>query len=370
MGFAALDAAYPWDTLTPYARQARSHPGGIVDLSIGTPVDPTPALIRDALAVASDAHGYPTTHGAPQVRRAVVDWFARRRGVPGLDPEAVLATVGSKELVGLLPALLGIGPGECVVHPAVAYPTYAVGAQLAGASALATDNVADWADRSDVRLVWVNSPSNPTGAVADVEQLARVVAAARRIGAVVVSDECYAELAWTEPSATAGVPSILDPAVSGGSSDGLLVTYSLSKQSNMAGYRAAFVAGDLRLVAGLLAIRKQLGLIVSAPVQAAMVAALNDDAHVAVQRERYRARRQVLCEALTGAGYTVDASEAGLYLWVRAEAGCWSLVGELAERGILVGPGAFYGRAGDGHVRIALTASDERVDEAARRIGV
>jgi succinyldiaminopimelate transaminase len=375
MGFADLTGlAYPWDTLAPYVERAKAHPRGLVDLSIGTPVDPTPTVVRDALAAASDEHGYPTTHGTPALREAVAAWFARRRGVADLDPDAVLPTVGSKELVGLLPSLLRLGPGDVVVHPETAYPTYDVGARLAGATPLATDDVGAWAGRRDVRLVWVNSPSNPTGRVLDAAHLARVVAAAREIGAVVASDECYAELAWAEPYATDGVPSLLDPAVSGGSHDGLLVTYSLSKQSNVAGYRAAFVAGDARLVADLLATRKHLGMIVPAPVQAAMVAALTDDAHVAAQREVYARRREVLLAALRGSGLDVDHSEAGLYLWSRPASGgdepvdCWQTVSALADLGILVGPGSFYGAAGGGHVRVALTASDERVHEAAARL--
>src|SRR6478736_6929173 len=212
MGLADLSGlAYPWDTLGPYAARARAHERGLVDLSIGTPVDPTPAVVRDALAAASDAHGYPTTHGTPALREAVAAWFARRRGVPGLDPDAVLPTIGSKELVGLLPSLLRLGAGDVVVHPETAYPTYDVGARLAGATPLATDDVEEWAGRDDVRLVWVNSPSNPTGRVLDAAHLARVVAAARETGAVVASDECYAELAWAEPYASQGVPSLLDP---------------------------------------------------------------------------------------------------------------------------------------------------------------
>lgn len=373
MGLADLSGlAYPWDTLTPYAERARAHPRGVVDLSIGTPVDPTPAVVRDALAAASDAHGYPTTHGTPALRETVSGWFSRRRGVPGLDPDAVLPTVGSKELVGLLPSLLRLGPGDVVVHPRTAYPTYDVGARFAGATPLATDDVDEWAGRADVRLVWVNSPSNPTGRVLDAAHLARVVAAAREIGAVVASDECYAELAWAEPYASQGVPSLLDPTVSGGSHDGLLVTYSLSKQSSMAGYRAAFVAGDGALVADLLATRKHLGMIVPAPVQAAMVAALSDDAHVAAQRDVYARRREVLVAALADAGLQVDHSEAGLYLWSRPAGDdggdCWRTVSDLADLGILVGPGAFYGPEGAGHVRVALTGTDERVHEAAARL--
>ncbi|MFF2452058.1 succinyldiaminopimelate transaminase [Isoptericola sp. NPDC058082] len=380
MGFADLGGLpYPWDTLDDVRATARAHPGGVVDLSIGTPVDPTPQVVRDALAAASDAHGYPLTHGTPALREAVTGWFARRRGVPGLDPAAVLPSVGSKELVGLLPSLLHLGPGDVVVHPAVAYPTYDVGARLAGATPLATDDVDAWAGRSDVRLVWVNSPGNPTGEVADVAHLRRVVEAAREIGAVVVGDECYAELpwadAWVGDDGVSRVPSLLDPRVTGDSPEGLLVAYSLSKQSNVAGYRAAFVAGDPALVSGLLATRKHLGMIVPAPVQAAMTAALGDDAHVAAQREVYRRRRDVLLGALGAAGFVVDGSEAGLYLWARpaegtplAGATSRDLAAWFADRGILVGPGEFYGDAGRRHVRVALTAPDGSVAEAVARI--
>lgn len=369
---------FPWDTLAPYAEQARRHPGGIVDLSVGTPVDPTPPLVREALAAAADAPGYPTTHGTPALRRAVVDWFARRRGVPGLDPAAVLPTVGSKELVALLPALLGVGAGDAVLHPATAYPTYDVGARLAGATPVPTDDpAAELARRDDVRLVWLNSPGNPHGAVLGVEELRAVVEAARAASArtgrpvVVASDECYAELAWDEPWASTGVPSVLHPRVAGGELTGLLAAYSLSKQSNLAGYRAAFLAGDPALVARLLETRKHAGMIVPAPVQAAMTVALGDDAHVAEQRERYRRRRAVLRAGLEAAGYVVDHSRAGLYLWVRPEGprqDSWRTVEDLAGLGILVAPGAFYGAAAAGHVRVALTASDDRVAEAAARL--
>ncbi|MEG3615651.1 succinyldiaminopimelate transaminase [Isoptericola haloaureus] len=378
MGFADLrDLPYPWDTLGDVRATAAAHPGGMVDLSVGTPVDPTPRVVQDALTAAADAPGYPTTHGTAALRETVVDWFARRRGVPGLDPDGVMPTVGSKELVGLLPSLLRLGPGDVVVHPEIAYPTYDVGARLAGATALPADDVATWAGREDVRLVWVNSPSNPTGAVADVEHLRAVVAAARETGAVVVSDECYAELAWDEPWAGADgvgrVPSLLDPRVTDGSLDGLLVAYSVSKQSNLAGYRAAFVAGDPRLVADLVATRKHLGMIMPAPVQAALRVALSDDAHVDAQRERYRRRRDALLPALHQGGFAVDHSAAGLYLWTRpADAADAATSRDLARRfarlGILVGPGEFYGVAGASHVRVALTASDQAVTDAVARI--
>ncbi|PRZ07749.1 succinyldiaminopimelate aminotransferase [Isoptericola sp. CG 20/1183] len=379
MGFTDLRSlAYPWDTLGDVRATAAAHPGGMVDLSVGTPVDPTPAVVRDALAGAADAPGYPLTYGTPALREAVAGWFARRRGVPDLDPAGVMPTVGSKELVGLLPSLLRLGPGDVVVHPEIAYPTYDVGARLAGATPLPADDVAAWAGRDDVRMVWVNSPSNPTGAVADVEHLRSVVTAAREVGAVVVGDECYAELPWDPrwvgPDGSSRVPSLLDPRVNGGSHDGLLVAYSLSKQSNLAGYRAAFVAGDPALVGDLVATRKHLGMIVPSPVQAAMVAALGDADHVAAQRERYRRRREALLPALRAAGFAVDDSEAGLYLWVRPQddaAGPTTsrdLARWFAERGVLVGPGEFYGAAGARHVRVALTAGDDAVARAVARI--
>ena len=355
---------FPWDSLAPYRARAAQHPEGLVDLSVGTPVDPTPRIVRDALAAAADAPGYPTTHGTPELRQAVVDWFDRRRQAPDVDPAAVLPTVGSKELVASLPALLGLGAGDVVVHPRAAYPTYDLGARLAGATPRATDNVEDWRGDRAVKLVWVNSPSNPTGAVARATQLAEVVEAAREIGALVASDECYAELSWSaEP-----VPSILDPAVCGGTHDGVLAVYSLSKQSNLAGYRAAFLAGDPAVVAGLLETRKHMGLIMPMPVQAAMTAALRDDAHVAEQKERYRARRALLLPAVEAAGFRVEHSDAGLYLWATRDEDCWDTLDLLADRGILAAPGAFYGEAARRHVRIALTAGDSAVSSASSRL--
>lgn len=359
---------FPWDSLAPFNARAAAHPGGLVNISVGTPVDATPAVVASALAAAADSPGYPTTHGTLELREAVAAWFARRRSAPGVDPQAVLPTVGSKELVALLPAMLGLGEGDVVVHPTVAYPTYDVGARLAGATPLPADDVAAWAGNRSVKLVWVNSPSNPTGAVRSVAELAAIVAAARDIGAVVASDECYAELAWEEPYVTEGVPSLLDPRVNGGDHAGLLAAYSLSKQSNLAGYRAAFVAGDRALVAALLEMRKHAGLIVPGPVQAAMTVALGDDAHVAAQRETYRRRRDALRGGLEAAGFRIDHSGAGLYLWATRNEPAWDTVAWLAERGILVAPGTFYGDAGASHVRVALTASDERIAAAVSRL--
>lgn len=374
---------FPWDSLAPYQERASSHVDGLVDLSVGTPVDPTPDLVRAALAAAADAPGYPQTWGTPTLREAVAAWFARRRGVPDVNPDAVLPTVGSKELVAWLPTLLGAGPGDVVAFPAVAYPTYDVGARLAGASPQPVHSLTGLGPMTRVttpKLLWVNSPSNPTGQVQGFEHLAKVVRWARHHGVIVASDECYAELDWRAadlavgagPPSPGAVPSILDPRVCEGSHEGLLAIYSLSKQSNMAGYRAAFVAGDPALVGRLLEIRKHAGMMMPWPVQQAMVAALTDDAHAELQKARYGIRRGRLMKALRGAGYRIDHSEAGLYLWTTrdgADPGAdWTMVAELADLGILVAPGSFYGRAGGRHVRISLTATDERIDAAVRRL--
>ena len=357
---------YPWDQMVPFAERARAHPDGIVDLSIGSPVDPTPPLVRDALAAATDAHSYPLTAGTPALREAIVDWFARRRDVPGLTEAHVLPTIGSKEFVAWLPFMLGLGEGDVVVHPRAAYPTYAIGAQIAGATAFASDDPAEWP--ASTRLVWLNSPGNPDGRVLDVPALAAAVARARSLGAVIAGDECYAELGWDGPWATEPVPSILDPRVTGGSFDGVLAAYSLSKQSNLAGYRAAFAAGDPALIARLLTVRKHAGMMPPAPVQAAMVVALGDDAHVQAQKSLYRARRAVLKPALEAAGLRIDDSVAGLYLWATEGRDAWETISELASLGILAGPGPFYGSYFPGHVRFSLTATDERIQAAASRL--
>ena len=365
MGVADL-ADYPWDAVAPFAARARAHPDGIVDLSIGSPVDPTPAVIRSALTAATDAHSYPQTVGTPALREAIAQWFERRRGVPGLTAANAMPTIGSKELVALLPLLLGLGPGDVVVHPRAAYPTYEVGARLVGATALAADDPAQWPEGT--RLIWLNSPGNPDGRVLDVPSLTAAVARARALGAVIAGDECYAELGWEAPWDRTPIPSILDPRVTGGELSGVLSVYSLSKQSNLAGYRAAFIAGDAQLVARLLTARKHLGLMVPAPVQSAMTAALADDAHVVEQKERYRRRRELLVPAVRSAGFRVDGSEAGLYVWATEGRDAWESLDRLAQMGILAGPGHFYGPHFPQHVRLSLTASDERVAAAAERL--
>lgn len=376
---------FPWDSLAPAKERARAFSSGdaaqgegIVDLSVGTPVDPTPQVVQQALREAADAPGYPQTAGTPDLGEGIAAWFARRRGAPDVDPDGVLPTIGSKELVAWLPTLLGLTHGDVVAFPRVAYPTYDVGARIAGATPFAADATTAFGPTTPAsapKLLWLNTPSNPTGKVLGVEHLAKVVAWARERGVVVASDECYAELDWRSEAERGQAyaelpttPSLLDPRVTGGSHEGLLAVYSTSKQSNLAGYRAAFVAGDPALVRRLTQVRKHAGMIVPWPVQRALLAAVGDDEHVAQQRERYRARRAVLRPALEAAGFRIDDSEAGLYLWASAGEPSRVTLDRLAERGILVAPGDFYGAAGAEHVRVALTADDERIAAAAARL--
>jgi succinyldiaminopimelate transaminase len=354
---------FPWDLLLPDKERAAAHPGGLVDLSVGTPVDPTPEVVRRALCEASNAPGYPTTHGTAQLRQAAVEYLRRRFGVTGVAEDAVLPTIGSKEFVAWLPTTLGLGPGDVVVVPETAYPTYAVGGLLAGCEVVPSDSTLALGPRA-VRLVWLNSPSNPTGRILPPEHLAKVVAWARERGALVVSDECYLEFGWdTTPV------SVLHPDVCGGDHQGILAVHSLSKRSNLAGYRAGFVTGDPALIRTLLEVRKHAGMMVPRPVQQAMIAALRDDTHVDEQRARYAARRATLRRAFENAGFRIDHSEGSLYLWATRDEPCWDSVRWCADRGILVTPGDFYGEAGARHIRVAFTATDERVAAAAARLG-
>ncbi|MGO1590521.1 MAG: succinyldiaminopimelate transaminase [Ancrocorticia sp.] len=406
---------FPWDSLIPVRERAAEYPGGAVDLTIGTPVDPVPAVLQEALRERSDTPGYPPTIGTPELRGAIREWLVRRRGVapvgsgvffdddgeailshnppasPGLHPASaaggvagtlelggsltvselpgVLPTLGSKEMVALLPALVGLGEGDVVAFPEVAYPTYDVGARLAGATPMPMDTEADPASwPSGISMVWLNSPGNPNGHVLSVDQLRAIVAWAQERGVIVASDECYGALPWD----VAEAPSILDARVCSGNYAGLFSLYSLSKQSNLAGYRAAFIAGDPARIAALSEVRKHAGFLMPSPVQHAMAVALGDDEHVAVQREIYRGRRTILQGAVAAAGLEADpATVAGLYLWVRDPSGRadgWGLVHAFAELGIIVAPGDFYGVAGTDRVRISLTATDDKVRQAAERM--
>ena len=323
----------------------------VLDLSAGTPTLPTPQVVQQALAAAADAPGYPATHGSAALRQAYADW-AGRAFAAALDPELVLPTIGSKELIAGLPALLGLGRDDLVVVPELSYPTYRLGAQRAGCRILAADSLTALGPQRP-RLVWLNTPGNPTGRVLGVPHLRKVLQWARDRKALVASDECYLEL---QPPGQRPV-SILDPEVNDGELGNLLAVHSLSKRSAMAGYRVGFVSGDPSVVADLLALRRSLGLIVPGPIQAAATAALNDDAHVADAAAHYDRHRQVLRQALEAGGFRVDDSTAGLFVWASNGEEDVLVTRRLAEKGLVVAPGGFYGPTGAAHIRVALTAN-------------
>ena len=368
MGFFFYDTPYDWSRLAPLKAQASACPGGMVDLSVGSPVDPVPDRVRRALEASSDAPGYPRTLGSPQLRTSIADWLLNCRGVDvrGIGAD-ILPTVGSKEAVALMASLLRLGPGDVVVQPRVSYPTYEIGTQLAGARVLKVDDVCDassWRDVPGVRAIWVNSPCNPTGEVSSSARLASLVAEARRIGAVVLSDECYALLVWEGGRAA---PCILDPAVCGSDAGGVVMLYSLSKQSNLAGYRTAFLAGDRRIIGPMAEYRRQIGQIIPGPMQGAMAVALRDVDDVSAQQERYRRRLARIVTSLWVAGYAAEMPQGGLYVWVKAVTGdCWRDLEVLARRGVIASPGEFYGDPTS--LRFTSTASDDAVDLACGRM--
>ncbi len=361
-GLAAGLPDFPWDTIAAARATAAVHPDGIVDLSIGTPIDPTPELAIRALARAANSPGYPLTSGTAELREAIASYLARRWGADKLDPAATLPVIGTKELVAWLPTLLGLGRDDLVVYPTMAYPTYLVGATITGCQAVACDDL-DQLGNARPALIWINSPSNPTGQILDPQALRDRVSWARERGALVASDECYGEFGWdAEPI------SVLHPSINEGSHAGLLAVHSLSKRSNLAGYRAGFVAGDRDVVADLLLIRKHAGMLVPRPVQEAMIDLLGDHDHVELQRRRYLRRRMLLRPAVEAAGFRIEHSEGGIYLWATRNEDCQNSVDYLAGLGILVAPGAFYGPAASRHIRVALTATDDRVSAAAARL--
>ncbi|MCE0459643.1 succinyldiaminopimelate transaminase [Curtobacterium flaccumfaciens] len=356
----------PFDTLGDFANTARLHPDGIIDLSIGSPVDPTPGVIREALGGADDAPSYPTAYGTIELRRAIASWYERRRGVAGLDPSDILPTIGSKEFIAGLPSWLDLGPGDVVVHPTAAYPTYAVGATLTRAKAVASDEPTEWPENT--KLIWLNSPRNPDGTVLDAHSLRVAVTRARELGAVIAGDECYAEFGWSSPWQSQATPCILDPSVVGPDMRNVLSVYSLSKQSNLAGYRAGFVAGDREILSRLLTRRRHAGLIVPTPIQHAMEVAVSDDEHVIAQKRKYGSRRSMLGNALSSAGFRIDASDAGLFLWATRDEKAEQTLHWFAKRGLLVAPGELYSSTATRHIRLALTATDDDIATAARRI--
>lgn len=360
---------YPYDRLDPIRTAAAAHPGGAVDLSIGTPCDPPPAAVVDALGSSDRERGYPPSIGLPEYRQAAVDWFSRRFGVDiGLDE--VAACIGTKEFVASLPHYLRLRSPDrdTVLYPEISYPTYAMGATLAGARAVAVVVDRHWridlasidpSDAARALCLWVNTPGNPAGGLDDLGG-AQAWAAAK--GIVLCSDECYAEFTWDEPFA--GLTGSPARTVLAHGRREVLAVHSLSKRSNLAGMRAGFYAGDAELVHYLSEVRKHAGMMPPGPVQAAAAVALADDDHVEVQRTRYRRRLERMAAVLRALGHPVDLPGGGFYLWVRSGDGDgWSLADELAGRlGVVGSPGEFYGPAGSSFVRLAMVAPDESFD--------
>ena len=358
---------YPYDRLRELEPLAAAHDGGVVDLSIGTPCDPPPGFVLDALSASGTERGYPASIGSPAFREAAAGWLDRRLGVT-LGPDQLAACIGTKELVAGLPHWLRLrDPSrDTVLYPAISYPSYAMGATLAGARAVPVPPAADGSldlgavsedDAARALCLWVNVPGNPTGAVSD---LGPVVAWGRARGVPVASDECYVEFTWQGPRRT-----VLEHGT-----DGVLAVHSLSKRSNLAGVRAGFYAGDQALVHYLSEVRKHAGFMVPGPVQAAAVAAWGDDAHVDEQCERYLGRLDLLAQILTDRDVPATRPDGAFYLWVAAPDGdAWALARWLAEQGgALVSPGDFYGEHGAGFVRIAAVQPDERLELVARRL--
>ena len=345
---------FPWDALAPYGAIAKQHPEGAIDLSVGTPVDPTPEFIQEAFRKASNSPSYPVTVGTPELREAITAWAKKYLGASG--DFGVLPLIGSKEFVAWLPTFI---EAQSVLYPDVAYPTYLVGSLLAQAEA--TPVSLDATLWPEAEMAWVNSPSNPTGRVHSEEEFKAAIEWSRKHKSVVVSDECYLEFGDSKKPT-----SILN--YTGGDNTNILAVHSLSKRSSMAGFRAAFIVGDPALIARILEVRKHAGMMVPLPVQIAMIAALSDEVHVAKQRALYNARRATLIPALRAAGFTIESSEAGLYIWATRNENCWDSVSWLAELGIIATPGVFYGELGASHIRIAMTATDAQISQATARI--
>jgi succinyldiaminopimelate transaminase len=354
---------YPYDRLAEITALADKHAGGAIDLSIGTPCDPAPAEVVAALTASDTVRGYPPSVGTKAFRAAAAAWIERRLGA-AVDPDRELAAcVGTKEFVASLPQYLHLRTPDrdTVLYPAISYPTYEMGATLAGLRAVPYLRLADIADADAARAlaIWVNSPANPTGELSD---LAEAAAWGRARGVPVISDECYAEFTWT------GRPTTI---LREGSA-GLLAVHSLSKRDNFAGARIGFYAGDADLVHYLREVRKHAGLMPPGPVQAAAVVALGDDAHVDAQRARYLNRLRRLAEILDAAGYPAQLPDGAFYLWVAAPGGdAWAAARDLAvQAGVVVSPGEFYGPDGAGYFRVAAVQPDDRIELAAARVGL
>jgi len=351
---------FPWDLLQPAAKLAANHPAGLIDLSVGTPVDSVAPEIQAAAAAALDAHAYPLTAGTSELIAAQKTWLTK---VAAADATALgtIPTIGSKEAVALLPFLVGLSRNSKIAIPKLAYPTYAVGALAVGATVVLADKPAELTESVD--FVWLNSPSNPTGNVLSKSELMSWIKYSRDTDTIVASDECYLTLGWDETPI-----SILNTELTGGNYRNLIALHSLSKRSSLAGYRAAAISGDKEIVNSLLQVRKHLGLITPTPSQAAATAAWLDDAHALNQREVYQNRRTLMQQSFRSAGFEISHSAAGLYLWLTRDEDCWTSVNWLAERGVLVAPGIFYGEAGRKFIRAAMTETDAKINQLRDRL--
>jgi succinyldiaminopimelate transaminase len=354
---------YPYDRLDEIIKIADAHDGGAIDLSIGTPCDSAPDEVIAALSSVDGARSYPPSIGSLALREAAAGWLQRRLGAT-VDPRSELAAcVGTKEFVASTPQYLKLrDPSrDTVLYPAISYPTYEMGAILAGLRAVAYRSLDEIepADAQRALCLWVNSPSNPTGELSD---LATAASWGRERGVPVLSDECYAEFTWSGPPTT-----VLTSGV-----EGVLAVHSLSKRDNFAGARIGFYAGDPELVHYLREVRKHAGLMPPGPVQRAAILALGDDEHVEAQRARYLGRLQRMAEVLRAAGYPCELPAGTFYLWVAVPDGdAWAAARDLAERaGIVVSPGEFYGAVSDGYFRVAVVQPDDRIELAAQRIGL
>ncbi len=366
---------YPYEQLGELRELAAKLPGGMVDLSVGSPVDPAPPGVRASLAEATGVEPYPASAGSVQFRSAAAAWMERRFGVR-IDPAVVAASIGTKELIAGLPGMLALSgwlrprrvERDTVLYPEISYPTYAVGALLAGMRAVpvAADergglDVSTISDEDAARAVvlWINSPANPTGALTDLEACARW---GRERGVLVASDECYVELTWEGRPET-----ILEQGM-----EGVVAVHSVSKRSSAAGLRAGFYAGDPSLVRSLSELRKHAGLMVPGPVQGAAAAALAAHEHAAAQREIYRARLVRLCRVFDSIGLSADLPAGGFYLWPAVPdhiEDAWALARLLAEDlGVVVSPGTFYGEQENRHVRVAATQPDSLIGLLEQRV--
>jgi acetylornithine aminotransferase len=360
---------YPFVRLTEAKRRLQEAGVAFVDFGVGEPREETPAFIREALAAAIEPLStYPAADGLPELRAAIAAWAARRFGA-ALDPDTqIVPTLGAKEAIFHLAAVLG---GDLVAIPAPAYPVYERGAAFAGKQVLELPLRAEHGFLPDldavepgtwarVAILWLNYPNNPTAATAPPALYEHAAALAREHGFVLASDEAYSELYFGDaPPASALELADLR---------GVAVLNTLSKRSSMPGYRSGFVAGDPELIALLKRYRPNVGVAPQAFVQRAAAAAWSDEAHVRAMRARYKAKRDVLLPVLHARGLRHAGGDATFFLWLDAGPDADALAARLLDAGVVLAPGSFFGPAGAGYLRLALVPTLAACERAARRL--